>query len=385
MNIAILLAAGSSQRFQESIPNDFPIKNKLFLEIVPGVPLWKMSYDTLFSHPRIDAVGIVCDWNYHEHFKNVGAKFVVEGGNTRFKSSKIGIDRVPSSAEIVLIHDAARPFVTHDLITNLIDAALAHGAAIPSLHVSDTIKKGWEYVRITVPRDDVYMAQTPQAARYDWFLDAYRGNHDYSDDAQALEEAGYRVKMVEGEKTNIKITTWEDFLIAKQLVAQTETRVGIGYDVHSFSDESGKSLRLAGVEIAGHSGLSGHSDADAVIHALVDAMLGASGNNDIGFHFPDSDPAWKDADSMIFLNHALRTIRDEGWQIGNVDLTIITESPKISTYREEMRAVLSEEMNIEQSRINIKATTHEKLGSIGRGEGLAVLCVVTLDKIKKLF
>ncbi|HWP31724.1 MAG TPA: 2-C-methyl-D-erythritol 2,4-cyclodiphosphate synthase [Fimbriimonadales bacterium] len=393
MTFALLLAAGASERFFASLPESlkFPenskkIPSKLFWEIVPGVPLWKISYESLRKHPLIEGVGIVCRQEDEHEFENVGAAFVVTGGDTRTRSCKKGLQSIPQEVEWILVHDAARPFVSSALIERVIHAAEKHGAAIPAIPVWDCLKKVADTsqiiteVRETIPREGIYLAQTPQVARKDWMESALNVERDYPDEAAALEAAGFPIQVVMGESTNLKVTTYSDFQVIQKLATEPETSVGIGYDVHSFSDDPSRGLVLGGVAFPGHAGLRGHSDADVILHALTDAILGACGLGDIGQHFPDSDPKWKDAKSSLFVEQAVEWARKEGWSVSHTDITLLAEEPRISDKRETIRERVASLLRIEKNRVNIKATTSEGIGAIGRREGIAALAVVTLNR-----
>lgn len=392
MTFALLLAAGASKRFFASLPESLKFSesnrnsSKLFWEIVPGVPLWKISYESLRKHPLIENIGIVCREGDESQFEDSGAAFVVSGGDTRTRSCKRGLKSIPQEAEWILVHDAARPFVSPVLIEQVIHVAEKHGAAIPVVPVWDCLKKiaditqGITEVQQTLSREGIYLAQTPQVARRDWLEKALNVEQDYPDEAAALEVAGFPVKVVMGESTNLKVTTYSDFQLIQKMAAESETAVGIGYDVHAFSDDPTRRLVLGGVAFTGRGGLRGHSDADVILHALTDAILGACGLGDIGQHFPDNDPKWKDAKSSVFVEQAVEWARKGGWNISHTDITLLAEEPRISEKRETIRERVASLLRIEKNRVNIKATTSEGIGAIGRREGIAALAVVTLKR-----
>ncbi|MCH8273541.1 MAG: 2-C-methyl-D-erythritol 2,4-cyclodiphosphate synthase [Armatimonadetes bacterium] len=385
MNFGVLLAAGSSSRFAASCPEGTPdaLRDKLHGPLLPGMPVWRLSFDLLAGHPEVSAVGIVCPPGDEGRFQGAGAAFVVEGGATRLESARRGVAAVPADSEVVLVHDAARPLASPALVSRVLAAARKHGAAVPAIPIEDTLKRGPEFVLETVDRSDLFRVQTPQAARRDWLLDALLKAEEATDEAAALELAGYPVKLVEGAVENVKITTFADLERVLDLGFDMTSATGIGYDVHPFSDDPKRPLVLGGVLFPDERGLAGHSDADAVLHAVTDALLGAGGLGDIGRLFPDTDPAWKDADSRIFLREAVRRLKEGGARVGSVDVTVIAERPKIGPRRKEMEQVLAKELGIEPRRSNVKATTHEGLGAIGRGEGIAAIAVATVHRRSK--
>jgi 2-C-methyl-D-erythritol 4-phosphate cytidylyltransferase/2-C-methyl-D-erythritol 2,4-cyclodiphosphate synthase len=275
-----------------------------------------------------------------------------------------------------LIHDAARPFATADLISKTIAAAAESGAALAALGARDTVKQGADgVVRATLDRRTIFLAQTPQAFRRDVLRDALAINSDATDEAALAEQAGHEVRLVEGESTNIKITTPEDLPIAEAIAQRGARpartgRAGLGYDLHRLVE--GRPLILGGVAIPFDRGLAGHSDADAICHAITDAILGAAGAGDIGRHFPDTDPQWKGASSLDLLRRAVAIVRAQGLAVGNVDATVILERPKLAPYVDRMRATLAEALEVTIDRVSIKAKTNEGVGEIGRGEAIAV-------------
>ena len=379
MIFAVLLAAGTSSRFERSCPSGWPKARKDKLQaLFDGRPVWRAGYDALTGHRRISGVGIVCRSGAEDRFTGSGAAFVVPGGKTRLESARIGAAATPESASIILVHDAARPGLSPQLIDRVLSAAEKHGAAVPALPVKDTLKRGPDWVRETVDRRELYQAQTPQAARRDWLLSALSEAREATDEAMALERAGYKVKLVEGEESNIKITSLDDLLRQASLHSGMASSTGFGYDVHAFSQDKERPLMLGGVLFPGEPGLAGHSDADVVLHAITDALLGAIGRGDIGEHFPNTDKRWSSADSVIFLQEAARQIASMSGVVTSVDATILAERPKIGEHRQEMRSKIAQELGISSRRVNVKATTSEGLGAIGRGEGIAAMAVVTV-------
>jgi len=308
------------------------------------------------------------------------------GGATRQESVLAGLEaQAPMAPDLVLIHDGARAFPSADLIDRAIDAARRHGAAAPGLRLSDTVKQVDDDGRVvsTPPRAALRTVQTPQSFRFDLILAAHRraaseGRADLTDDAAVAEWAGHKVRLFEGDAANVKITTLADLLEAEaRLADQTrDVRVGQGFDVHAFAPGDG--VWLAGVKIPHDHSLSGHSDADAALHALTDALLGAIAEGDIGAHFPPSDPQWRGAASRLFLADAARRVRAKGGIIAQLDLTIICEAPKIGPHREAMRGAIAEIAGVDVGRVAVKATTSERLGFTGRGEGIACLATATV-------
>ncbi|MGI8923542.1 MAG: 2-C-methyl-D-erythritol 2,4-cyclodiphosphate synthase [Fimbriimonadales bacterium] len=365
MAIAVLLAAGNSSRFGS---------DKLQVAMPEGMPLWRKSFDALNSHPSISGVGIICPKGRESDFHLPEALFVVAGGDTRKDSSLIGVAATPENADIVLVHDAARPYVDAKLIEAVILSASAHGAAIPGMQVHDTIVRGDEWVDASLDRELLFRAQTPQGARRDWLLDALTRATHATDEASALRAAGYPVKLEPGSAGNIKVTLRTDL----PRWSATITVTGFGYDVHRFSDDPERPLILGGVRFTGSKGLQGHSDADVVLHSVTDALLGSCGLGDIGQLFPDADPAWHNADSLVFLREAARLVSSKGGIIAAIDITVLAETPKLGEAREQIRAILSNELGVAQSNINVKATTMEGLGAIGRKEGIASMAVATV-------
>ncbi|HSP89469.1 MAG TPA: 2-C-methyl-D-erythritol 2,4-cyclodiphosphate synthase, partial [Vicinamibacterales bacterium] len=312
---------------------------------------------------------------------------IVAGGARRQDSVRLGFEAVLGRADIVVIHDAARPFASADLVSRTIDAAAASGAALAALPASDTVKLtsagsgGTVVVERTVPRERVFMAQTPQAFRAEVLaaaLEAGRGGAVATDEAALAEAAGFPVRIVAGETTNLKITTMTDLKAAEAIAggerAPATARVGIGYDLHRLVE--GRPLVLGGVTVPAEKGLAGHSDADVLAHAMTDAILGAIARGDIGRHFPDTDPQWKDASSMAMLAHAVSLAAEAGYDIVNVDAVVIAERPKLAPHIETIRASLAAVLGIEAARISVKGKTNEGVDAIGRGEAMAVHAVV---------
>jgi 2-C-methyl-D-erythritol 4-phosphate cytidylyltransferase/2-C-methyl-D-erythritol 2,4-cyclodiphosphate synthase len=293
-------------------------------------------------------------------------------------------------ADVIVIHDAARPFVTADLIARTVDAARAHGAAIAAIPVRDTVKQagdpdrdGSRPIRATIPRHTVFLAQTPQAFRREVLARALEEGQaiDATDEAMLVERLGLPVHVVEGDARNIKITTVEDLEAARAYAPQKGApyglmRIGNGYDLHKLV--AGRPLILAGVTIPFELGLDGHSDADIVCHAVTDAVLGAAGAGDIGRLFPDTDPKWRGADSVALLTGAMARVREAGYRVSNVDVTVIAQRPKLLPYLEAMRANRAAALGVDASAVSVKGKTNEGVDSMGRGESMAAHAVALL-------
>lgn len=345
------------------------------------------------AHPRIGRIVAVIHPDDGQLFRDAAGAdadrvTTVPGGPTRQESVWLGLRALRENApHKVLIHDAVRPFVDADLIGRTIDAIEEGQGALPALPVSDTLKREAEgRIGETVQRAGLYAAQTPQGFPFGPILAAHEkaqqvGKSDFTDDASIAEWAHLPVKLVAGSPDNVKLTWARDILMADQRFAANpatfpDIRTGNGYDVHAF--ESGDCVVLCGVAIPHDRKLSGHSDADVGLHALTDALLATCGAGDIGTHFPPSDPQWKGAASRIFVEHAAKLVRERGGRIANADITLICEAPKIGPHRAAMTAELSAMLGISPDRISVKATTNEKLGFIGRSEGIAAIATASV-------
>jgi 2-C-methyl-D-erythritol 4-phosphate cytidylyltransferase/2-C-methyl-D-erythritol 2,4-cyclodiphosphate synthase len=348
-----------------------------------------MSLRLFSGHHEIDLVQPVIHADDAALYETATARMdvlaPVNGGATRQASVRAGLEAlVPHRPNIVLVHDAARPFASPALISRVV-AAAAQGAAVPGVAVADTIKAidAGGRVGATLDRAQLRAIQTPQGFGFAALLDAHRhaaeaGRNDFSDDAALMEWAGAEVTVFEGEPGNIKLTTADDFARAEaiRLAALGDVRTGNGYDVHAFGE--GDHVTLGGVKIPHPRGLSGHSDADVALHALVDAILGALAEGDIGAHFPPSDPQWRGASSDRFLEFAVERVRARGGIVAHLDVTLICEAPRIAPYRDAMREQIAALAVLPLDRVAVKATTNEKLGFIGRSEGIAALATATL-------
>jgi 2-C-methyl-D-erythritol 4-phosphate cytidylyltransferase/2-C-methyl-D-erythritol 2,4-cyclodiphosphate synthase len=347
------------------------------------------SVRAFLGHPRVADVVVVVSPDLTTlalagiEPSRAAALRVVKGGDRRQDSVANGFAAVAPESDVVLIHDAARPFVSADLIDRTIDAAAAHGAAIAALQSRDTVKRvaGDGRITETIPRETIYLAQTPQGFRRDVLAAAVelgRSGVEATDEAMLAERAGYHVHVVDGDPGNVKVTTSADLDAARARMASTGKpartgRAGTGYDLHRLVE--GRPLILGGVTVPSDKGALGHSDADVVCHAATDAILGAVGLGDIGRHFPDTDPRWKDADSLVLLREAARMVRDHGYEVGNLDVTVILERPKIRDAVEPMRTRLAEALGIDRDRVSVKGKTNEGVDAVGRGEAVAAHAV----------
>ncbi|MGH6613217.1 bifunctional 2-C-methyl-D-erythritol 4-phosphate cytidylyltransferase/2-C-methyl-D-erythritol 2,4-cyclodiphosphate synthase [Sphingomonas sp.] len=370
---ALIVAAGQGLRSGGGLPKQF----------VPlaGKPMIAHSYAALATHPAIDRVIVVIGEGQDAALDAaLGPVERVTGGATRRLSVLAGLERLAGDAPVrVLIHDAARPFLPMQVIDRLLAALDEDVGAVPALPVADTLARGMEVLGAGVSRDGLFRIQTPQAFRFDAVLAVHRGwvGDEPTDDAQMVRKAGGTVALVEGDAMLEKVTYPADFAAAEARHAATmRVRSATGYDVHRLAE--GEELWLGGVLIPHDKGLSGHSDADVALHAITDALLGTIAEGDIGTHFPPSDPQWRGADSAQFLEHAASLIRARGGIIDFVDLTIICEAPKIGPHRAAMRDRVATLLRLAPGQISIKATTTERLGFTGRGEGIAAQAIATI-------
>jgi 2-C-methyl-D-erythritol 4-phosphate cytidylyltransferase/2-C-methyl-D-erythritol 2,4-cyclodiphosphate synthase len=371
MRIAsILVAAGTGSRFGADVP-------KQFLRLA-GKPVIRHAAQALIAHtdllqPVGDADAIEMALAGLPHLP------VISGGAARQDSVRAGLEALaPHAPDIVLVHDAARPNIPQGTIPALLGALEIAQGAIPAVPVADTLKRASRgEILQTVSRDGLFRAQTPQAFRFATLLAAHRtGFQGATDDASLLEAAGQTVLLVPGSDDNIKLTYPEDLIRLERAMTAMIPRVGTGFDVHVL--EAGRALMLCGIAVPHDKGLAGHSDADVGIHALCDAIYGALAEGDIGRHFPPSEATWKDADSARFLRHAAERIALRGGRLANADVTLICERPKIAPHASAMQARLAALLAVAPERISVKATTTERLGFAGRGEGIAAQAAVCL-------
>lgn len=365
--VALVVAAGSGSRAGGTMPKQFAM--------LAGKPLIAYSVTNLRKHPGIDRVMCVIAEGQREQARtSLGETELITGGTTRRESVERGLAAI-AGATHVLIHDAARPFVPPAVIDRVLTALDAHDGAVPVLPVADTLVRTDGGI---VDRTQIHRVQTPQGFRLDMLRRAHAAwpvGADATDDAQMVRRLGGSVLMVQGDAMLEKVTYPEDFATAEARLGY-ETRTAMGFDVHRL--EAGEDLWLGGLLIPHDKGLSGHSDADVALHALTDALLGTIAAGDIGTHFPPSDPRWKGADSAQFLRHAARLIADKGGRIDFVDLTLMCEAPKIGPHRAAMTTRIAELLDLTPDRVSVKATTTERLGFTGRGEGIAAQAVATV-------
>ena len=380
---AVVVAGGTGTRAAgvDGLPKQY--------RLVGGRTVLAHTLAAFLEHPGIDRVVTVVHADHRALYEVATAEFAGEprlagavvGGATRQASVRAGLDALADFApDLVLVHDAARPFVSAAILDRTIDTLARAEAALVAVRIVDTLKRGDGDDRVigTVPRDGMWAAQTPQGhARA-----AAEGRDDFTDDSAVAEWAGMTVRLVEGERGNLKITTAEDLAEAEtrmsidRFARLADVRVGSGYDVHAF--EPGDHVTLCGVRIPHEAKLNGHSDADVALHALTDAILGALGDGDIGAHFPPSDMKWRGCDSAVFVRDAIRRLTERRGMLAHVDITLVAEAPKVGPHREVMRCRVAEICEISVDRVGIKATTNEKLGFVGRREGVAALATATI-------
>lgn len=380
---AIIAAAGSGRRVGAPEP-------KQLLDI-GGRTMLQHTMRVFLTHPRVTEVILVLPENVNAPgLEDLGmgdarSVRVVTGGARRQDSVANAFEQVKDAAEIVLVHDAARPFVTAALIDRVIAAAATHGAAIAAVQSHDTVKRvEADVIRETIPRETIYLAQTPQGFRREVLAAAVaagRSGVEATDEAALAAHAGFPVHVVEGEPGNVKITTARDLEAARERIAPGRAsgawpRIGTGYDLHRLVE--GRPLVIGGVHIASDRGALAHSDGDVACHAVTDAILGAASLGDIGRHFPDTDSRWQDADSLALLREAVRLVRAEGYDIANVDVTVVLERPKIKDAIDQMRVRLSEALDVAASAVSVKGKTNEGVDAVGRGEAIASHAVALL-------
>ena len=371
---AVILAAGSGSRFGS---------DKL-AAVIGGIQVWRRSYLAFFNHPAVDEVIIVCsESNYSQIKETVGLDAeVILGGDTRTASTIAGLWKASQiGCEGILFHDAARPFVSSEVISRVADGVRNGSATAAAIPCVDTIKICDDNGLVShLDRDKTISMQTPQGGPVSYFADAVsKVQGSVTDDMELLSKAGYTTGWVMGDPNNFKITTPEDMVRGKALLG-FENRTGLGYDIHRFSTDPSRPFWLGGVLFEGEIGLDGHSDADVVLHAVVDALLGAISAGDIGQLFPNTDMAHKNRDSADFLVEAARLVSESGWSIGNLDIAIQAEKPKIMPRALDIRNRIASILGIELDRVSVKATTNEGMGSIGRSEGIAAFAICNLSR-----
>lgn len=377
--VAVVVAGGRGARAGGEIPKQY--------RMIAGVPMIRSSLALFAGHAQVDAVQPVIHSDDADLFAAASAGLdvlpPVLGRETRQGSVRSGLEAVaPLNPDIILVHDAARPFASPGLVARAIAAAAESAAAVPAMPVSDTVKQVDDTGRVaaTLDRSRLVTVQTPQAFAFPPLLDAHRraaaaGRDDFTDDAALAEWAGMAVAVFAGERANVKLTTADDVARA-EAERLLDVRTGSGFDVHAFGE--GDHVMLGGVRVPHTGGVIGHSDADVALHALTDAVLGALADGDIGWHFPPSDPQWRGVSSDRFLGFACERVRARGGLIAHLDVTIVCEAPRIGPHRDAMRARIAEIAGIAVERVAVKATTSETLGFTGRREGLVAMATATI-------
>lgn len=381
-NIALIVAAGSGKRAGGNVPKQYAK--------IAGRAVLTHTIETFLTHSKIDAIRVVYNPEYDDLYKAAteGMEILapVKGGATRQESVRLGLESLKEyMPERVLIHDAARMFISNEIISNVLSAIEKNSGAIAAIALEDTLKisDGQELIK-TIPRDNLMRAQTPQGFFYDEILNAHikLSDNEFTDDAALFEHLGKKVKHVKGAQENFKITASEDLQRAAAIMERNyNIRIGNGFDVHKFCEPKlaeNNHIMLCGIAIPHDKSLEGHSDADVGLHALVDAILGALAMGDIGDHFPPSDDKFKGMDSRIFLEFARDVMVNKNASISNIDITIICEKPKLMPYKRQMAEKIADILKINNDMVSVKATTTEKLGFTGRGEGIAAQASVCL-------
>ena len=378
---AIIAAGGRGLRFGGAAPKQ--------LLLLGGEPILKRSVDAYRRCELVSDLVVALPSDLARTppaylFSGPKPITIVEGGERRRDSVARAFARVSAGAEIVVIHDAARPLVTDAVIQRTVAAAAECGAAIAALRAQDTVKRAGSggAITATLPRDEIFLAQTPQAFRIGILKEALEIGGDATDEAMLAEQAGHVVRVVDGDARNLKITTPDDLAAAERLLSIRSIpalRIGNGYDLHRLV--AGRPLILGGVTIPFEKGLDAHSDGDALAHAVTDAILGAANAGDIGRHFPDTDPAWKGANSLDLLARAAAVIRAEGYTLVNVDVVVIAQRPKLLPHLDGIRANLSRALGCDVSQVSVKGKTNEGLDSMGAGESIAVHAVALLARV----
>ncbi len=389
--IALIVAAGESSRFAVSDESAASLPKPYCM--LENKPLLRRAIETFLSHPGIDGVRVVIRRKDHPLYKKATQQLPnlfppVIGGSTRQASVLKGLESIARvHPEYVLIHDAARPLISHAVIDRVLASLRNHQAVLPAIAIADTLRRAQNGTFNIIDRTNVIAAQTPQGFHFDAILQAHHAYRDeiFTDDIALAEKKGLTIGSVNGDRLNHKVTTQADMHYLEEcLHIRHKITVGMGFDTHAFinhppkTDTTRKTIRVCGIKIPHPQKLKGHSDADVGLHALVDALLGSIGAGDIGMHFPDDDPTWAAANSSRFLMHAYELVKEREGDIQNIDLTIIGEAPRISPYRTEMVHYIADLLKLAPHQINIKATTTEKMGFLGRSEGLAAQAVVSV-------
>ncbi|MEM7122627.1 MAG: bifunctional 2-C-methyl-D-erythritol 4-phosphate cytidylyltransferase/2-C-methyl-D-erythritol 2,4-cyclodiphosphate synthase [Pseudomonadota bacterium] len=375
--VALIVAAGRGERAGSDLPKQYAD--------IAGKPLLSWTLGAFHDHPAIDGVRVVIDpaWRdqYDRAVDGLDLGPPIDGGATRQASVAAGLEALTDHAPgNVLIHDAARPFVSANLIQRVVDALATDRAVLPGLAVPDTLKRCETGIVVaTEPRDGLWAAQTPQGFHFDAILEAHRQatGQALTDDAAVAEAAGMTVRMIEGAVDNTKITTPDDLERARSSLGRREIRTGMGFDVHAFTD--GAHVTLCGIDVPHTHGLAGNSDADVGLHVLIDAIFGALGTGDLGTHFPPNDTTWHGRPSSDLLAVAVAMMKERDARLINADITLICERPRLARHQPVMRERVASLLDAPLSRINVKVTSTDGLGFAGRGEGIAGSAVVTMD------
>jgi 2-C-methyl-D-erythritol 4-phosphate cytidylyltransferase/2-C-methyl-D-erythritol 2,4-cyclodiphosphate synthase len=391
---AIIAAGGRGLRFGGTLPKQFVL--------VGGRSLLERSVAIFLTHPEIDEVIValpveLLDTPPPYLIGRSKPVRIVAGGARRQDSVLNGFKAVDERTDLVVVHDAARPFASAALVSRTLAAAAESGAAVAAVSARDTVKRGMSgaFVTETLPRESIFLAQTPQAFRREVLRDALslaETGVEATDEAALAERAGHAVRLVEGEPENVKVTTADDLLVAEALAGTSSARtlrrsgefeirfrIGTGYDLHRLVE--GRALILGGLTIPSDRGALGHSDADVVCHAITDAILGAAGLGDIGLHFPDEDPSWKGASSLDLLARATALVIDKGFAVNDIDVTVVLERPKIREHIAAMRAAVAGALGIPSDHVSIKGKTNEGVDAVGRGEAVAAHAVALIERM----
>lgn len=376
----LLLGAGFGSRFGQDLPKQF--------QQLSGKPVIRYAIEVFLSHPKCNAVHAVINSAHHElyhdalHDLNLPSPII--GGESRKQSCYNGLKEIAKGEppKIILVHDAARPFISHKDIDNLLQELEVSNSVSLGKPIVETIRRSdtQNYLTEKIDRTNCWALQTPQGFHFDQLLEAheaFKENDAFTDDCGVMEAHGHKTKVIKRKSPNIKITWADDLEEAERIMSEKKITVtGHGFDVHAFGDVDVENIKLGGIDVPYHRNLKAHSDGDVVLHALTDAILGAIGEGDIGLHFPPSDNQWKNKDSRFFLEEASKMLLQKGGDINNVDITLICEKPKLKDMREPMRDSIASLLSLNPRQVNVKATTTEKLGFTGRGEGIA--CQATI-------
>ena len=374
--IALIVSGGEGKRFDKKLPKQFFKINKM--------TILEQSVKKFINSNLFDKIVVVCNENFIKHSKKVLNKYrlsYVKGGDSRQESVFNGLKSIKKDfPNKVLIHDAVRPFFSINLLYEIIKKLENHESVVPALNIFDSVRLFEKEKYENLNRKNIKLIQTPQAFDFEKIYDAHRKfkNINSTDDSLLFYKNGNKIKVINGEIMNIKITEKEGFKEFKRIYEEKKNinfRVGNGFDVHKF--KKGKKLKLLGINVPFNKSLMGHSDADVGIHALVDALLGAISKGDIGEHFPPTEEKWKNKNSEFFLEYTKNLMKKNGFQVNNIDITVICENPKISRYKQKMKEKIARILEITIENINIKGTTTEKLGFLGREEGIA--CQVSVS------